>query len=407
MTEESEISKKLNWKRIIVPVLLGLAAATYLLVSNLNETKFVIAEDALGQYEWVDANQNGVVDSNDPEEFQKSEDGNYIKQTAKDLLMKFQWTWMSTVWLAVALLMVALRDLGYIFRLRLLTEGKIGWRAGFDSIMLWEFSSALTPSVVGGSGIAIFILNREGINLGKSTATVFITSMMDELFYIIMVPLVFLVVGTDALFPEVWAGSDFLGTNSVQALFFIGYGFIMFLTLLITLSIFKFPHQFKRILMRIFTMRLLKRWLRNVVKLGDEIIVSSIEFKGKPLKFWAKPFAATLLSWTARFFTLNFIMLSFVYSIDHLLVYGRQLVMWVIMLISPTPGSSGVAEIALDSFFKDMIPIALIPVIAIIWRLLTYFPYLFVGAVILPRWLKRTGRESRIRSWRRKGRLKL
>ena len=31
---------------------------------------------------------------------------------------------------------------------------------------------------------------------------------------------------------------------------------------------------------------------------------------------------------------------------EHMLIYARQLVMWVIMLISPTPGSAGIAEFA-------------------------------------------------------------
>ena len=29
---------------------------------------------------------------------------------------------------------------------------------------------------------------------------------------------------------------------------------------------------------------------------------------------------------------------------DHLLLYARQLIMWVILLISPTPGGSGIAD---------------------------------------------------------------
>ena len=60
--------------------------------------------------------------------------------------------------------MVVIRDLGYMYRIRVLTDKYLSWRKSFDVIMLWEFASALTPSVVGGSGIAIFILNREKIN---------------------------------------------------------------------------------------------------------------------------------------------------------------------------------------------------------------------------------------------------
>lgn len=112
--------------------------------------------------------------------------------------------------------------------------------------------------------------------------------------------------------------------------------------------------------------------------------------------YWVRAFSATVVSWSARFLTLNFILLIFApnfYRSDlfnHLEVMGRQLVMWVIMLISPTPGGSGIAELALAKFFDYLMPVGMLAIVAIIWRLMTYFPYLFVGAIILPRFLRRT-----------------
>jgi uncharacterized protein (TIRG00374 family) len=158
-------------------------------------------------------------------------------------------------------------------------------------------------------------------------------------------------------------------------------------------SILWFPHKTKRFLIRLFSFRLLRRWRKRVVKLGNEIIVSSVELKGQPISYWAKAMGATFVSWTARFFTLNFIFLAFVGGFDHLQVYGRQLVMWVIMLISPTPGSSGVAELALSAFFSYLLPVGMLALVALIWRLLTYFPYLFVGTIVLPGWLRRTSKR--------------
>ena len=59
------------------------------------------------------------------------------------------------------------------------------------------------------------------------------------------------------------------------------------------------------------------------------------------------------------------------------------------MLISPTPGGAGVAELAFDGFLHDFIPNGLSPAIALLWRLMSYYPYLIVGAVVLPAWLRR------------------
>ena len=105
--------------------------------------------------------------------------------------------------------------------------------------------------------------------------------------------------------------------------------------------------------------------------------------------YWVKAFVSTCFAWTARYWVVNFIILAFVSVDNHLLIYGRQLVMWVIMLISPTPGGTGIAEFAFNGFLKEFIPVGLAGLLAIIWRLASYYPYIFMGVIILPRWLKR------------------
>jgi uncharacterized protein (TIRG00374 family) len=63
--------------------------------------------------------------------------------------------------------------------------------------------------------------------------------------------------------------------------------------------------------------------------------------------------------------------------------------MWSILLLSPTPGGSGLAEFVFAGFFGDMVPIGLAVSLALVWRLVSYYPYLFIGSVVLPRWLRR------------------
>ena len=59
------------------------------------------------------------------------------------------------------------------------------------------------------------------------------------------------------------------------------------------------------------------------------------------------------------------------------------------MMVSPTPGGSGVAEYAFGELLASFSTSAILIVgLAILWRLISYFPYLFIGAFILPRWLK-------------------
>ncbi len=305
-----------------------------------------------------------------------------------DSYANVQWTYRSVMFFILAIALEAIRDLAYMYRIRLLTDGAISWRKSFQVIMLWEFASALTPSVVGGSAVALYIVNKEIDNVGKSTAIVMITALLDEMFYIVMVPLMFFFVGYKELFINTEFKLFSFGNFPTEFIFFVGYGFILLLTSIITFSIFFKPHLFKKILSWIFRLPFLKRWQEKVQKTGDEIIITSREMKGKSFSFWAKAFGSTLFSWTARFLVINALILVLVEGGDQFLIYARQLVMWVILLISPTPGGSGVAEFMLPKFLGEFMN-GHGNEIALGWRLLSYYSYLIIGSVVLPVWLRR------------------
>ena len=408
LQKETDIIKKLNARKIVLPVALGLAVAAFLLYLNLTDTRFEeVIGGGCGDYAWVGNEEMGIPDFGNEEEFKYVGEcqGNYRLRTYQDTLSDIQWTWNSTFWIVMALLAMVMRDVSYMYRIRILTHKALNWVQSFRVIMLWEFASALTPSVVGGSGIAMFILNREGIKLGKSTAIVLVSALLDELFYITMVLLVLIVVDPELLFPVSLQRSIFGMEVGTKGIFWIGYFFIVALTTSILIAVFFIPRGFKYLLLQIFRIPLLRRWRYSVIETGDDIITTSRELKGEPLSYWLKSFAATYASWTARYLVVNFLILAFVASdvgmsstfADHLVIYARQLVMWVIMLISPTPGSSGVAEFAFSGFLKEFIPIGLVGALALLWRLISYYPYLFIGAIILPRWLRVTAKAKKRR----------
>jgi uncharacterized protein (TIRG00374 family) len=254
--------------------------------------------------------------------------------------------------------------------------------------MLWEFASALTPSVVGGSAAAFYIVSKECKSVGKSTAIVMITALLDEMFYIVMVPLLFLFIPTEKLFIHGEFSFFNLGDFPTKYVFFAGYFFILILTTVISFAIFFRPVFFKKLLVYIFSFKLLRKWQNKAEKTGDEIITTSEEIKGKPPVFWLKAIGATFFSWTARFWVVNFLIIAFISGGDQLLIYARQLVMWVILLISPTPGGSGVAEYMLPKFIGEYMG-DFGNEIALMWRLISYYAYLIIGSIVLPLWLKR------------------
>ncbi len=304
------------------------------------------------------------------------------------------WTTTSSFFIFFSLILMSIRDLAYMYRIRVLTDKKLNWKKSFQTIMLWEFSSALTPSVVGGSAVAFFIVSKELKNVGKATAIVMITALLDELFYIVMVPLMFIFIPYDSLIIEGNFKLFNLGQFPTGIIFLVGYSFILLLTTIISLAIFFRPIYFKNLLITIFSFRLLNRWVEAVAKVGDEIIITSVEMKGKGLGFWLKAIGATFASWTARFLVVNALILAFMAAGDQLMIFARQLVMWVILLISPTPGGSGVAEFMLPKFLGEYTG-SFANEIALIWRLISYYAYLIIGAIVLPIWLRRIYKKKK------------
>ncbi|MCK5208315.1 MAG: flippase-like domain-containing protein, partial [Cyclobacteriaceae bacterium] len=122
----------------------------------------------------------------------------------------------------LAILVFFSRFAGYIFRIKSITKNELTWTSSLYVIILWEFASAVTPSVVGGTAVAVFILWKEGIQPGKALGFVLLTAIFDNLFFVLAAPLT-LILGMEHVFPLVSESSDLM-ENSMSYLFFLSYG---------------------------------------------------------------------------------------------------------------------------------------------------------------------------------------
>ena len=170
----------------------------------------------------------------------------------------FSWTYKTTLALIGALCLVFIRDAAYVIRLKILSTGKLSWRGSFNAVMLWEFASALTPTVIGGSAFAVLILKREGLNLGRSVATVLVTALMDELFYVIAVPTVLIFASFETFFPS--DTSNLWFDSGVQTVFICGYFLTCIVSLVIISALFISPKGTGKFIGLIFKIPGLKKW---------------------------------------------------------------------------------------------------------------------------------------------------
>ncbi len=393
MNDSNIISKSFQGWKIWLAICIGLGVAAWMLIRGFKEVHFV-KDEISGTHIWVDGNHDGKIDYKDPDEFQAVNSGGHFKiQKTQDLLNEITWTTETIFWMLLALLFVVGRDFFYMLRIRLLTRKFLSWKRSFFVIMIWEFASALSPGVISGSAVAMFILNREKIPLGKSTAIVLITAFMDNLFYVLLIPLVFIFIDSEALFPSN------LSSSGVSTVFWTGYFVFLGIVLFFFSAIFIFPSLANRFFKAVSSIPLFRRWRKGMLQIGEDIELSARVFRKEPLVFWIKVFLSTAGSWVSRFLVINALLQAFISLgvFQHILVLGKQLVLWLLMRVSPTPGGSGIAEYAFGELLSDVGgSMLLITILALLWRLMSYFPYLFIGAFILPRWIKQTDRKSKL-----------
>lgn len=313
------------------------------------------------------------------------------KEDLGQVLHSIRVTAHTVLFLLIAWVFMIGRDVGLSWRFRALTGHKLRWIQAFKVDFLCEFTSCITPSAVGGSSLGMIFLNREGIELGRATTLMITILFLDELFFVISCPIVILFTPVGEIFN---CGSAAFG-HGIKLTFWLVYAGIFVWTLLLFLGIIVKPSAIRKVLVKLFSIKFLRRWQPQVAALGDNMVATSVELRQKRFGFWLEVFGGTALSWTSRYLVVNAIFMAFLPGTlnfaDQWLILARQFVVWVVLMVSPTPGGSGLSEWLFTEYYGNLIPTAgLALVMAICWRLISYYVYLAIGAAIVPGWLKGT-----------------
>lgn len=310
----------------------------------------------------------------------------FLKEFNASSFKNVHFTWESSFWIFVAFLFIFGRDFGITWRFKYMTDNKISWKQAFQIHILSEFTSAVTPTAVGGSALVILFLNKANISVGKS-ATIMISNLfLDELFFVLISPIIFAILPLDKVFNS----SSALSTT-IQVAFWSVYAILFTWTLVLYIALFLRPDIVPRFTKFISKWKFLNRWEKGIHDFADNLQLASAEIAKKSFKFWSVAFVATVLSWSSRFLVVNALFLAFTRVENNLVIFARQILLWIVMTISPTPGGSGLSEYAFKEYYSDIhLGSGPILVIILIWRLISYYLYLIFGAIIIPKWLKKS-----------------
>ena len=288
----------------------------------------------------------------------------------------------------LALAVLFIKDGLNTARIRVLSKGSFSWKSALYIVLLWEFATAVTPPLFGPMALVIFVLFKEGVSVGKAFSYAMVLAMLDNFFFLTATPIAWLL-SDGRILPATETDFNELG-NSLDYLLYLSYGLVAHYTLSMAAAILFFPKLVHRFLIWAASLYWLKKGSETIVNRANELFEASKEYRGKGGAFWLKLIGLTYSVWVMKYLVINIVVSGFVsLTFDqHLLLVGRHLAMWLIMLVSPTPGSAGTAEFIFPAFFGEFLNDYTFAA-GLIWRLLSFYPYLIIGALILPSWIKK------------------
>ncbi len=321
----------------------------------------------------------------------------FRKEFRPEVWREIHFTAESALSLLLAFCLMLGRDFWLSWRFRWLARpDRLGWRPAIRVNLLCEFTSAVTPSAVGGSGLIPVFLKGEGIPAGKGTALMISTLFLDELYFVLLFPIFFFIFPAKTLF-----GSSVALTSAFQLVFILIYLGITAWTLLLYIALFRRPDWASRLIIRIFRLRWLRRWNGMAERMANDLQMSAAQMDRFPVSFWIKAFLGTAAAWICRYLVACALFLPYVSWQEQPLIFARQLILWIVMMISPTPGGSGVSEYVFSAYYSDLLAnTSLLLIITCCWRIVTYYIYLFAGISLLPGWIRKfkltlsTGQET-------------
>jgi len=175
--DQNDVLKSIRISRIILPILIGVVVVIYLLFKQFDPAKFA----------------------------------------------EINWSSHALFWIGLSFLLLVVRHIAYAARLRILSEGAFSWTKCIELIFIWEFSSAVSPTSVGGSAVALFVLAQEKLAGARVAAIVLYSAVLDTIFFVGTLPFLLLLFGPEIIRPNLLSLDTLDGWGLT---FFIAYIFM-------------------------------------------------------------------------------------------------------------------------------------------------------------------------------------
>ncbi|MBO6524973.1 MAG: flippase-like domain-containing protein [Balneolaceae bacterium] len=274
--------------------------------------------------------------------------------------------------LGIALVVSFLRVWFTAAKFRVLSEGVISWLGAFRIVLTWDFTSAVTPSTIGGAPMATYAMSKEGLNLGESTAIILYSVLLDQIWFAIAIPIL-LVTGIfyEVVPPEV----GLVGEASMILLYIILLSYASILAYGVLVN----PAAIKKVVKAVFKLPILRKYSEKINSEAENLESYAHQLRKKPISFLLKAFFFSSMTWLARIALPTIIILSLLPA-PEVLSTLRSLAMNLAFLVVPTPGGSGGVEGLFVLFQGPLISReSFIGLALFLWRVISYYITIAIG----------------------------
>ncbi|HAC14365.1 MAG TPA: TIGR00374 family protein [Bacteroidetes bacterium] len=286
----------------------------------------------------------------------------------------------------IALVVALLRIWLSAAKMRYLADKELTWMGAIRVILTWDFASAITPSTIGGAPVATYAMKRENISLGKSGAITLYGVLLDQLFYVLVIPFLIIAGFYIEVIPE---GLGFVGSGAMFLVYAIllAYAFVLAYGLLVN------PNSLRRVAGFVFKLPFLNRLKDKVDSELDTLVSFSSKISSKPKSFLFNAFLISTLAWLAKIALPTIVVLSFLPA-NEFLSLMRSFAMNFAGFFVPTPGGSGGMEGLFVVFQGPLFDrTVFIGISVFVWRVLTYYLSIGLGMMVMTWYMKPINQE--------------
>ena len=255
----------------------------------------------------------------------------------------------------------------------------------FKTHMMSKYYTKLTPFGVGGQPFQVYYFSKYGVKASNSLTMVSCSYVSNKLMY----GLLALVMVCTFRFNKLLMSQGNL-VNIVIVLAFISFAVLaIFLTFVILMCVNKkLGHRIVSVIVKLLAKL---KIVKNPSAMYLKIMRPTLIFQRKMQNFFAsKGRTLFFLFLSLLEYIIEYSVLFFVYSAFNgfdINVYWQLLSISVIIELAchsiPLPGGSGLAELSFSTIFASLFDSGVLFWALIIWRLITYYTYLFGGIGII------------------------